>query len=944
MHRRALRSVLALAVAGGALAALPPAHATNPTGPLVQVPLLGSLPVTPCTLRSGVYDNEFGIDSALGVLVEVANVTPDAPFCADPSVKAPGVRITLRSLRTLRVLARKTIPTSSPSILAGGITPLPIDEKHHRIFVPIRAGAGPISGVLVVPLTGLSGGGAAPVAKTLTLPTAVASSGSSIDLVSPDNPTGVLGDVSLDATGFFYDTATDTLDVLAAEPFNDPSATSAHGPASTDVYVYQESIATGKTAWVRPLGRCTYSFRETAFGETMALPDPIGVVHSGNHATLAAGCLYSRTPQAVIGGVGNNLPGVQGLSLGSMLTYLVPLDDHGTPAGTPSAYIGRPDVISGLVDPHSGRIFYADSTVNSTGVAASAPGPTAVVFDVAHHSYIGAPTVGSSAALGGYFALATAGNRLYAAGPGGITITDTRGTPPGEGQSFTDFNCFAQSLLTDPKTMRIFVLGHATCNDRYRGAPDVLVYQDNTTISGGVAAPPPDTFTTQVKEQPGLTSSEFNGHAEGVATRIRLVGGTGGLIQGATLGLSTVVGALGAHPPGSADFNDREVDLAKVSGVSVSNYEASAQADPVMLDGETNNNPANVKLGDQIHCSGDEVKKPSSYGASDTTTSVTCALATRSANATTTAGPIGLTLAAAGQPQSTQLPVYVGQSSTTAKVDLSPKDGTVSTTTSEVRDVVIGPVTLDSVSATSQCGAHGRTHTGRCTYTLNIQGARGVPGLPAGCTLSLPTSSSGPNACAELVAAINSVMPGQLTVSLPAAQSGADGLQGSPGGYQAIAQRDLYKHLQDSVLNDDDSVQIPGLEVLYVNDSLDQPSRLDIQLANVEAESHYGISRIAPCGALCGPPPPPVPVPPVAVHQPPPTGSVGPTVSSGPTHSGGGVVGSITRVLRRAFDGLKWLLRSPGQTLLVACILGLLAAPLALARRRRRLESLEGIA
>ncbi|MHB8339899.1 MAG: hypothetical protein ACYDB7_01850 [Mycobacteriales bacterium] len=230
----------------------------------------------------------------------------------------------------------------------------------------------------------------------------------------------------------------------------------------------------------------------------------------------------------------------------------------------------------------------------------------------------------------------------------------------------------------------------------------------------------------------------------------------------------------------------------------------------------------------------------------------------------------------------------------------------------------------------------------------------GLPaGAPTGCAETFSAAHPaglGTGSCAQLLAALNQVDPGFLIFSMPRPDLLPDQLTGSPGGYQAVGQRGFYQHLQDAVLNDDSSIQIPGLEVLYVNDSYDRPSRLDVQLADIEAESHYGITPLGGAGgaftssttglglgalvrrgglaATLGP-----------------GGAAGSSVailSSAQRADPAGLVAGVAQLVQRVFAGLVWLLRSPGTAGLVALLLALLASPLFLAARRRRLETLDG--
>jgi hypothetical protein len=275
-------------------------------------------------------------------------------------------------------------------------------------------------------------------------------------------------------------------------------------------------------------------------------------------------------------------------------------------------------------------------------------------------------------------------------------------------------------------------------------------------------------------------------------------------------------------------------------------------------------------------------------------------------------------------------------------VERDAQQGTVASVTSTVHGLAIGPLLIDTVKTTTSCRAHGRHGTASCTFQRLIGGVydAGTAVFPASCT-ETDSGSTGSAGCQQLIAQLNGILPGKLIFAAPAPDQRRGYVGGSPGGYQAVVQRDLYEHLQDSLLNNDERLTVPGLDILYVNDTASAPSRVELQVAGGQAEAHYGInppfsfldnsgiSVSLPGGGSVNVPLPPSSLPPA----PPSLGGTTPTGAVTPPAPTGG----LPRLLSRIWDGLQLLGRSPGTALLVAMLLGLLSLPLLVSWRRGRL-------
>ena len=266
--------------------------------------------------------------------------------------------------------------------------------------------------------------------------------------------------------------------------------------------------------------------------------------------------------------------------------------------------------------------------------------------------------------------------------------------------------------------------------------------------------------------------------------------------------------------------------------------------------------------------------------------------------------------------------------------------GTVSDTVSEAKNVDAYGVKISNVRAEMTCRAHGRNGTALCTSTQALSGVSvgGTTVLPSSCTQVTGPMGVTIDTCQQLLSALNSLRAGELIFSMPSPDLRSGYLGGSPGGYQAVGQRELYRHLEDQTLNYDGSLNVPGLEVLLINDSINTPSRVDAQFAAVEAEAYYGITAsdtgaFVPAvdgGGGCSP------------------GSCGESVPAIYTvPSGGqppvppGLLAQLGQLAERVWSGLQLLLRSPKDAVLSGVLVSMLVAPLVLAVRRRRLELIE---
>lgn len=894
-------------------------------GDLHQV---GAIPLQGCGLH------EEAVDTRLGVFIDIEDTTYYR--CVNQPHQ---LKFRLFSTRTLQQVG------GGVSALAGQATTtqvgdnanlVSVDTVRHRLFVVIEESF--ISrDVKVFDLASMLGRSSASLSPEATLPipsTVAPTAGTS------ENLTGPASDFSLFPFAMQYDAAFNAVDVvLATEGGTSSSFTSTNGPKSSDVYVIRLDSRSGSVRWTQLLGRCV---------DHLPGPTPLGSVQTPQGEVVMAACLYVRGayPGSGLNG-GDTTASVEG---GSAMVYAIHLAADGMPAGNPASYLGRSHAYGGMVDSQDGRAFVASLPPQQNGAAATAAGPAAVTFDLAHGAFIAASTVGdqanatiaSAGSADSGFAMTSGGGRFYAVSPLGIRVLDATATPPGEGQVFPVFSCFAAQSTIDPGTRRLAVLPYHKCLDASSGqGSSLLVFEDDSDGGGDGQAVAPDSYTRDIAEVPGVTQSTFSGHGSGTGTRVRLVGGSAALLGGATFGGTDVISSVygselsaAPNPFDQLDYANHELDIARVASSDLDNFQANAAAIAASVDDSTGG--AVSKTGQkwpfkEVSCTASSAKpsQPSPDNVAGNVADVSC----DTVHGVTThveAGPLALT-------DSSGLALGSGSSevrTSTARTS----EGMATTVTSTVHGIVLGPIEIQAVTTTATCTAHGRPHTASCTFSRSITGVTnaGVAVAGGGCT----DASSG--SCATLIAELNAVRPDQLVFSAPPPDQRAGYLDGSPGGYQAVAQRDLYQYLQDRTLNYDNSLETPGLDVLYVNDTAKNPSRIDLQFAEVTAQSHYGITPadqfvdLGGGGGVAGVVIPEVQPPATAspAEVPTPTQNV-PTRNGNSDQSPGA---QILAAFNRVWDGLRLLARSPGTALLMACFGGLLLSPLAIARRRRVLQ------
>jgi hypothetical protein len=271
--------------------------------------------------------------------------------------------------------------------------------------------------------------------------------------------------------------------------------------------------------------------------------------------------------------------------------------------------------------------------------------------------------------------------------------------------------------------------------------------------------------------------------------------------------------------------------------------------------------------------------------------------------------------------------------------------GIVTTVTSSAEGITLGGVlSIGRVVTVAETAAHGQTGTSAATFTFTIADVHG-PGIDCGtCTAS------------DVADAINRVFAGRIEARVPSVLSLA-----SPHGFTGLVTKDPLLQDSDRALNDDDSIAVDGLDLVVVNDyqaqridvdpatgapqssDVSARSRLLLEFAGVQSESHYGIfplpQDVAPgsgpglAGLLGGATGggragaavlPGSNLPLSAANVAPRTASP----SGGPT---------FLNPVAAFWDAVRLVITRPGEAAVLACLWTLFAAPLYLTLRRRNL-------
>lgn len=637
-------------------------------------------------------------------------------------------------------------------------------------------------------------------------------------------------------------------------------------------------------------------------GQVMTTTFAAGILPSRDGKRVFFGCLSNR---GVVTPLGPNAGDVSGVA---------ELDLAGAATGAPTALRIRP--VSG--DFAQGDSFAIPRRDRFVLTAGSAVTTTIKVFDTAHGYYVGNVGLDSGIAAFGYD---PAQARGYYVNGQGLGVFDARTTPVSQGVIYEDYTTTLGNLQrgidTDPRTRRVFVVGS---DDVVAGnAPYVLVFRDRTpldtedTATGG--------GSLDVAERAGVYEASWSADSAALGTELRMVGGPNNLLFNATHFDSRGI----VTRPGT-----RWMQYGSSRGVRLTRDEASAEVVTGRYDNASSADANGTELAAPVVCadfgfSGGEVTGPDA--------SVHCDAGKARAGGSAVAQPARLVASVAGHPEAVPsgLTVKVADSAVDSAREA---DGTlVSTVRAEAEGIdLAGVVQIGRVAAQATVRAHGRPGTAAATYERSVTGlvVSGHKVCDTDCPLPLVKQ------------VVDQAFGGRIVVDFPEPDAYA-----APDGSAARVTDNRYRHVERVTFDDvpDDATVAPAMEVTVYLDGTSS-SRLIVGLAAVSTQERYRIFRVG----SEPPPPPPPPAPPVPL-PPVPADPAGPVTGDGGTtvtRTGGdgaerpAVAAPQTPgdLVQRLRDGLKVVMRSPGQLAGVAALWALLALPAYLAARRRLLLDL----
>lgn len=586
-------------------------------------------------------------------------------------------------------------------------------------------------------------------------------------------------------------------------------------------------------------------------------------------------------------------------------------------SGGPSrveVFPGVPGPLSAQFDPGSDRVFF----LTTNGGA----GRGAWVFDGLRSSFLGVIASGDNRIGASDYAMGIdpATGRLYMETPAGLLVADARRTPLPAGLLFREYaGQVIGSIHVDPATRRVFVPSPFVKNPQGQST-EYLILKDSIRVSKDPPAGSPDALTADVAERTGVTDVNYTGGARAYAIRALTTGGAQRMVWNVALGqfspedrgFDTAAATVATVP---LDQSNRDLYAARVRGVSIGNATSEAAAAFGDADTGTMRDAAGAGVSWPFPASEcrDDTGKPAEQSA--TGSAVSCDLA-----ATAVTGSSSLTGAAAdeGAMLATRAAVAFGN------VTRNDRDGLVARAIAVVQDISIGGrVRIGEIRAEAMTRAKGRPGSAAGAFERFIENVR--IDIDGNGTVDFTCDQCRPQSVA---AAIEQAMPGQIKVEFP--QPDPAWFGGSQGGYQAVVQKETFRGYAEKTLNDDDTPEVTGMQLTFFADARAGRSRQVVQLAGVQAESHYGIYLLG----SDAPDPEPEPEPTVA-----PVPTIAPTVApvpAGPPPAAVKGTKTVTETfVERIAAGSALALAKPKDALLLATLWLFLGLPAYLIWRRR---------
>lgn len=573
-----------------------------------------------------------------------------------------------------------------------------------------------------------------------------------------------------------------------------------------------------------------------------------------------------------------------------------------------------PAALSTLFDPGSDRMFFL--TTNSGA------GRGAWVFDGLRSSFLGVIATGDTrlSTFDYSMGLDPLTGRLYMHSPVGIIVADGRRTPLPAGLLFREFANFGAGVIqVDPTTQRVFVpdvtLRNATGHPlRY------MILRDEIPPPAAESPTNPDALTADLEERPGVTAVNFSGAAAAFAARSLTTGGLQKAAWNATFGLQfspeQLEQAWSVIRNVPLNEGNRDLYLARIKSVSLANNSADAIAslgstDPGTLRDIEDQGHSWPLPKAECHASGD-----GSGGGSAAGTAVTCDAGLSFVSASSGAGD-----------DSEGSGISFGSVFSFASSQIEEGRGLVSRSTAIVTGVsILDRVWIGEIATRAETWATGRPGKAGADFVRTISRVTvdinddGTPDYQ--CVVCVP---------AEVRTIAARALAGQANLDLPNPDP-AFYPDGSPGGYQAVVEREKSRSFAESALNDDDGAEVVGLQVVLYGDARAGRTRQIIQLAGVQAESHYGIYAI-PKEESEPPAPPPLISSPVFQTEVQRSVVLGEVIVRPPSPP----ITRLESILRKVAEGIGIFISRPADAALSMMLWLFLLSPLVILHRRNGL-------
>lgn len=682
----------------------------------------------------------------------------------------------------------------------------------------------------------------------------------------------------------------------------------------------------GSLLWHRTLTQC----ERTAFAEGVGAP----LFRSTASASLYTPCV--RADSQVVG----SYPGQSGIirlhidpsAVDSSVTGTSAVDSFVTGTSTwetdffpISGTYTSGSGISGLTafDPVSDRVFFTSQSAGSPGTW---------VLDGRISAWVGF-VPGVKVNTDGLAVDPGTGRFFFKAGDGRqLVSSDGRLTPvpQGERSDLPQVSSTGRTLWPfDPQTRRLFARG--------QDPNSVVIVRDSRKPRG---IPPPvnrDAMTDDVAEGAD-TVSGWTGIASGWGSRATLVGGWGGVRE--PIGHLNCLGVCAPRElmeiegvsPGDRGVIAGSVPMLDLTDTSARAGARAIQPDTLTDDDyRTKQNELLITAGFEQAQLDDAVRPLTNWPWSPQTcfdgggmsaapeesarlgeARVACDLESGKASAFSEAGRVSLDVAE----------LSINRSTFSSRAFRDPVRGIVTETTATARgvDLVVpqyGRLTIGRVTAVATTSAHGRSGSARATWESLVGDVTLTDA--SGKTVWRCGESCDP---AQVANAVNGQLGIKVRVRLPKPRM----TQTRKGVFSSVAESDtdFYNGL---ITNNDDSRAVPALQILVLND-YGEKSRVDVQLAAIQASSTYWVKR--PKTPRVSPPPGESPSPEATVKG---TYFTDPGDYATPPGDRGSVP---VRVLR----SVLLLVRSPRDAVLVSLLFSLFGAAGASIWRRRQLAQL----